>query len=243
MWRIISGALGLLSENGVLRPKKIGGLTMSGRFALTDGKMREVAVVWNETVSDPAVQTACNFPPAHCQKVSGACVAYTTALDDCKANGGIGKIHLKNDAKQFLKETISQFAGEHIRYNPNVPHDLQIKLGLLPADGVKKSSVSYDVGPNSEIILNGRRIGIIGVRYLGPKPSQYCICEIRWCFSTTIPAGADLMENPKEDYFSRNHWEHSFPDKRGQMFHYALRWIFANGHISPWSEVKSCSVP
>jgi hypothetical protein len=216
---------------------------MSGTFTLTDSGMYDAAGVWKETVTDAEVQKALGLPPEHCQEVAKACDTYRIALEACRADPIPERTHIKNDAKENCRSKITHFANEHIRFNRDAPHDLQIKLGILPADEKKKSSVSFDASPNSEIILNGRKPGVVGVRYLDGKPMARCACQIRWCISPTTPADAESMEAWNEEIFSRNPWEHSFPGKRGQMFHYSIRWILLNGEAGEWSEVKSCAIP
>jgi hypothetical protein len=47
----------------------------------------------------------------------------------------------------------------------------------------------------------------------------------------------------EEESFGHNPWRHTFPNKRGQMFYYCLRWESVSGWTSEWSEVKSCAIP
>jgi hypothetical protein len=216
---------------------------MADKFALTDDGMYNRAVGWNTTFSNPDIQKELGVSADDCAVVCKACTGFTIALDDLRSNGGPGKVHIKNDAKRNCKNAMSFFANKNIRYNPNVPHDLLIKLGMLPPDEVKKSHERSDVGPESKIVLNGLKLGVIGVRYIGAKPAPNCFCQIRWSFGPDVPASVEAMEKWDEEVFPHNTWEHAFLDKRGQMFHYVLRWVYNNGETSQWSAVQSCSVP
>lgn len=214
-----------------------------GWLSGSEKKTYDIARNTKETVGNPEIQKTCGWTQEECAPVVQSADNFIIAVDACLNNRSTEKVHIKNDAKDNFKKTISQFANEHIRFNPKVPHDVQITLGLIPADEEKKESISYEAGPTSTAIINSRKPAYVEIRYEGPKPSSRCVCRIRYCFADTPPVDADLMTAFVEEYFGHNPWEHSFPDKRGKMLYYSLRWELTNGEFGQWSPVQSVVIP